>query len=710
MRVLLLITTLVIAGYLTVPCWAVAGPDTVAAKLLVGSADPTFDRVASFFPPFRFPREVVGVPEHPHDIGVDYLGRLQFADEIGDYGRVDTERIRAVWLEIGDPPAIPASEAQPLTRRLLDGYLPIVILTAERDGLTYEQTVFGWSEGFSPDRDLSAFVRLRVRATKGALPKDTQLVVAPEKTRTLFPLHLAKDGAVELALCIPFASPTSAVEIPAKDFDKILSQTARFWRGLLSKATCFTVPSSRVNDAYRAWLAYSLLNVDKVNGYCEPHDGAGFYELIYGYSAALYCMALDHYGLHDRAARYLATLLHFQRPDGMYDQNSGLIDLGALALALVEHYRCTGDKAWLRSVAARLVSACDWIQKSRADAPKEGVTRGLIKWRPYCDYATPTFNYWGNTYCCTGMEAAASALEAIGMTADAARIRQEAAAYRADILASMKAVVVSRDGFTLLPIEPDTQRLLKDSNYKGTDYYGLTASSLLENDFLDPNDERARWVTNALERDGLISGICRWMAGTDHAYTYGYLRNQLRRGEARKVLLGFYGMLAHGMTRDTYSGVEVHTIETGVNMQTLPHLYSCTQQLETLRMILLREEGDTLRIGDAIPRAWLANGQQVEARSTATRFGDVSFAITSHVKRGQIEVRLTPPTRSWRTVADRVARYWPRIVIRLRHPSAARITRVLVNGKTWPAFGQETIELGSMTRPVVVRAYYAARR
>jgi len=51
--------------------------------------------------------------------------------------------------------------------------------------------------------------------------------------------------------------------------------------------------------ARKAWLAYSMLNVDKVNGYPEPHDGAGFYEAIFGYSAALHCVALDRMGQHE---------------------------------------------------------------------------------------------------------------------------------------------------------------------------------------------------------------------------------------------------------------------------------------------------------------------------------------------------------------------------------------------------------------------------
>jgi hypothetical protein len=67
-----------------------------------------------------------------------------------------------------------------------------------------------------------------------------------------------------------------------------------------------------------------------------------------------------------------------------------------------------------------------------------------------------------------------------------------------------------------------------------------------------------------------------------------------------KSAAGFWSMLAFGMTRDTYSPVEVTMIETGENHATLPHLYSCTEQLQLLRTLLLREDRDVLQIGEGI--------------------------------------------------------------------------------------------------------------
>jgi hypothetical protein len=134
------------------------------------------------------------------------------------------------------------------------------------------------------------------------------------------------------------------------------------------------------------------------------------------------------------------------------------------------------------------------------------------------------------------------------------------------------------------------------------------------------------------------------MEGIDHAYTYGYLLTQMKRDDPRRVLLGFYSMLAFGMTRDTYSPVEVSMIATGDNQATLPHLYSCTEQLRLLRNLLIREDGDTLHIAQDIPRAWLQSGKHVAATDAPTTFGPVSFSMTPNPD-GTITLNLTPPAR-----------------------------------------------------------------
>jgi hypothetical protein len=334
----------------------------------------------------------------------------------------------------------------------------------------------------------------------------------------------------------------------------------------------------------------------------------------------------------------------------------------------------------------------DWIIAKRKESmtpeglPKP-VTYGLIKFSPYCDFSEPTYDYFGDAYCAVGLERTAKALAEAGMKAESARIAKEGAAYRKDILASMDAAVFERDGLPILPLEPDTHRILKDSQYRAGDYYSLIASCMLESEFLPAGDKRAGWVMRFMEeKGGLRLGMAEFRGGVDHAYTYGYWLNSLKLGRVGPVLLGFYGSLAYGISRETHSGVEVTNYLSGANEPTAPHLYSCTQQLRLLRMMLLREEGEELRILPAAPMDWLGQGKRIEVKGAPTKFGPVSYAVESKIGENKIMVEVEA---SWRTAPKK-------IVLRLRRPGEIPIAAVRVDGKPVTTFRGDTIELADI--------------
>jgi hypothetical protein len=254
----------------------------------------------------------------------------------------------------------------------------------------------------------------------------------------------------------------------------------------------------------------------------------------------------------------------------------------------------------------------------------------------------------------------------------------------------MDAATIERDGVRMIPIEPDTHRLLKLSKYTGGEYYGLVAADLMDTNFFPVDDHRASLYVNMLENQGgLATGVCEFQEGIDHAYTGGYLQNCLRRGDIEKMLLGFWSYLAYGMTRDSYSPVEVTLYKSGENHFTLPHTYSCTQQLKLLRLMLLREEGNELIIAQGIPRAWLEAGKKIEVNAAPTYFGPVSYRIDSTVS-NQIKLHLDPPTRE----APKA------IKIHMRHPEHLKIKQVDSSAGDKISFSDRVITLKNVVEPV----------
>jgi hypothetical protein len=120
--------------------------------------------------------------------------------------------------------------------------------------------------------------------------------------------------------------------------------------------------------------------------------------------------------------------------------------------------------------------------------------------------------------------------------------------------------------------------------------------------------------------------------------------------------------------------------------------------LENFRNLLVMEDGPSLWVARATPRAWLEQGRKVAVRNAPTCFGALTYEIVSDADHGRItatvEIQSRHPPRS--------------ILLRFRHPQAAPIKSVQVNGKRWTRFNQdkEIIELVGLTGTATVTATY----
>lgn len=651
--------------------------DLLGRQVLL-EGEPSFHRVAKFFPPMQRPREIVGVKESPEIFGITWDGEIEAAPP---------ERVS---FRLGNPPS-PYGLEGTVTRRLLDGYLPIVETCWEYRKLFYRELLFGYSHDLSASEPAFAFVRLQVQNI-GETEKTATVRVyynpafgAPvTSSRATIPAM----GRHDFYYKIPYEinDQHQVQMIKEVEFNRALEQTKAFWTRLLSQGMQIRTPEQRINNAYRAWLEYNFLNVDKINGIYQIHDGSGFYERIYGYSAALYCNALSLYGYWGEAEKYIQSLLHFQRPNGSVIINYGQADNGALLFAIGEQYLLSHDLRWFKKVAPQAIRSCEWIARGRASTKvlqggKKPITYGLLPaGQSYVDYSRPVYSYYSDVYNWLGLTEMAKAFKAAGMTAEARKWSEQAADFRQDILASMDRSVVRVGNLKVLPVEPMTHRLV---NQGAGDYYALIAPLILETGFFSPTDGRSQWITRYMEqRGGLLLGLDRFGDGVDAAYTYGYALTQLERGNVKKFLLTLYSMLAYGMSRGTYSAVEVTHIAQGVNALTLPHTYSNTQLLRMLRMMLVRKEGDNLLLASGTPRAWLACGKPVVVRRAPTFFGKVSLSLASNEMRHTVKAIVEP-------LAGSQGRYPKLVQLWLRAPKSwGHLALLTLNGgEQEPAHG-----------------------
>lgn len=202
--------------------------------------------------------------------------------------------------------------------------------------------------------------------------------------------------------------------------------------------------------------------------------------------------------------------------------------------------------------------------------------------------------------------------------------------------------------------------------------------------------------------DGKPVQESRWSRGE------GYLPMLVNIAEAYLVLghgdiaaQYLYSSLNHGTPLYTWCeerGQEPHSKKTSGDRQ---HLWTPVAVVRFVRDALVMEQPDGLHLGLATARSWLAQGQKVGVQSAPTHFGEVSYEIESDVDHGAIRASVTPPGRQQSA----------NILLHLRHPTRARLTRVTVNGVETSAFdaARETIELSGKGERFRVEAWYAPR-
>jgi hypothetical protein len=113
-----------------------------------------------------------------------------------------------------------------------------------------------------------------------------------------------------------------------------------------------------------------------------------------------------------------------------------------------------------------------------------------------------------------------------------------------------------------------------------------------------------------------------------------------------------------------------------------------------LRYLFVREEGNTLLIGQAVPRDWLRAGQKCGIERTATYFGKTSVVYSG----GENEI----------TAKVDVPRGNPpkQIRLRFRSPSERPLSSVTVNGKPWKEFAGEWVQLPADIGEATIRARF----
>ena len=545
-----------------------------------------------------------------------------------------------------------------------------------------------------------------------------------------------------IVLKVPFLGmlgPDEIQRLRAKDFETERAEVIRYWQERVAGAAEIVTPDLDITDFHRAHLTHVLINDDQE---------AGTDRLIgrvssFGYGnfsneAIMQIMELDRRGLHGEARRHLATYLHYQGTVGLpgtyqgkdgvfygsggYEQGGYNQHHGWVLWGLAEHYRFTGDRAWLMEIAPGLIAGCEWVIRERqatkrTDAGgRRALEHGFLPAGALEDVTD--FCYWLSTNALTyrGLVAAAAALSEAGHP-EGERLVREAAAYRDDLGAGFREAMVRspvvrlRDG-TYVPHHPS--RLY----WRGRDFGWirevLEGSVNLATTVLDPHCQEAAWILKDYEDNRYLDAPYNYPL--DHFDGQWFSRGgfsmqpnllyfpppYLFRDQVEHFLRAFFNGFAACWRADIRAMTE-HPLPTLADWAG-DHFKSSDEAMVAmwLRMMFIQEEGDTLYLGRGLPRAWLGSREGVAIHRAATYFGPMSMTMRAREHGERIIAEIDPPTR----------RMPEQVVLRFRHADKARLTQVSVNGRPVDTFDaeKEWVVLPGLVEPATVEAHFPSQR
>lgn len=493
----------------------------------------------------------------------------------------------------------------------------------------------------------------------------------------------------DLVVIVPFlpASGKETAWLSKRSFEQDLAASKKHWQAITSERRRFRLPETVVQEVLDANIPHIFTGaeIDATNGLPIILTNIGWYEAVWGNLAAAEIIGLDMLGYHKDAERYLDTFIEWQgksTPPGNFKSREGFLSSadeytwvrwtsnhGWLLWALGEHYLLSGDREWLNRKLPNILAACDWVERerSRTKVDKPDGTRppewGLLPPGVTGDGAPPCYQFATDAFTWAGLNSAAEALRQIKHPR-AAEVTSAVEEYKKCIITAAQWAADNSQPYKLasgreIPfISNDLYNTWNITNENKHPWWlDVGPLHLVDCGVVDARSKLAGWMIDAGEDYWLKFGLALyepWYAPQRAVY-YG-------RDQINKFLDVYYNELAEGMDRQTYCPVEGHG-----GCQNLS--WADGEHIKFVRMMLIRENGNTLDLCTATPRAWLEQGKSISVTDAPTHFGSVSFTLTSDVDNNRITAGVTPPTRI--SVPVR---------LRIRHPQARPIKSVKVNG------------------------------
>ncbi|CAB4911055.1 unannotated protein [freshwater metagenome] len=475
-----------------------------------------------------------------------------------------------------------------------------------------------WTTGGVLGRSGSPLLAARVVPADRAAGVLVRRTTAPAPRPDDVAARLRVDGALRagqrrrIDVVVPLRAVPAGHPALADRHDDGLARLRRTWRPVLDRGMRIETPEPAVDTAWRAGILAMLVPRHRLpDGRWVQTPNKFQYQASWIRDTTMIAHALDLLGFRREAGEDVEFLTRWQDGTGLLQSRVGQYDgMGQALWSFGDHVARSGDLAMARRLLPAVDAATAWIAERLALDP-----RWIL---PPSDPRDDNEHVPGHAtgdlvWLAGGTRRVVALAEALGDEDRAEEWR--ALADRVADVARARTAEAARDGVVPPVLDADGGR-------RWGEMWMAWPTALLP--ATHPLVRATSDAAAADEREGLAL----W-GGRLHLYLgLRRLHTELLAGRRPAVVDGLYATLAHlTSTGGTWEQGTAPLGSREVYRALGPHGWASADLLSLLHDMLVREDGDAVRLLDVLPPSWLRAGRTTRVLRARTAHGSVDVSL-----------------------------------------------------------------------------------
>lgn len=509
--------------------------------------------------------------------------------------------------------------------------------------------------------------------------------------------------------------------------NNLISVLKDYWDKIFNSIMKIDIPDKYLLDVIRASQVHCLIAArnDSNGRLIQPWIASMAYGPLESEAHSI-IRGMGLMGHIDFAQRSLDFFISSYNPKGFLTTGYTLMGTGWHLWTLGEFYQLTKDKEWLKQNAQAIMKVCSWIAQQldktkKLNAKGEKYPEyGLMPPGVVADWNRFAYRTFMEGHYFAGLYEATKALSEIGYP-DADLLHEKSLEFRDNILRAYKwtqersPVVSLSNGRWVLPYPGIIYCFgFIGDMFPGEDWNRTWAGDveigshhLIPLGIINADSQETEWILDHMEDFWFLkSGMGEYIEqeNKDDWFNLGgfakvqpyYARITeiyAMRDDIKPFIRSYFNTIPSLLNTENLSFWEHFH-----NMGAWNKTHETGAFLLQTRFMFVMEKGDDLWIAPFVTNNWLEDGMCISVENAPTRFGMLSYQITSSVDKNYIDVIIAPPKNNP-----------PKeIIIRLRHPKNKNIRNVILNGMAYKDFDsvKECIRIKPSESSIKIRVEY----